>query len=314
MMEPGILTEAKPGRGWPRAAALLGVVLATPTSIVHPAVLIAVPLLVLLGAHGLRGVAPMVGFVLATVVVAAGSRDGIWYAERAWAVLIGGGFLALTMAAPRWSISSRALVAVAASLAIAAGILALRTDAWAAIDSAVSVGARVSVEETIARLSALTGEAPAPQWVTVLERAAETQAALFPAMIAIASMSALAVAWWIRTRLVGEGDQGLAPLREFRFNDHLVWLLIAGLLLLFVQWGEAFARLGSNALVFMAALYVLRGAAVFVFLSGGLSVLGYALMLVGLLVAAPVFVSMAMLIGVGDTWLDLRSRVRGLTA
>jgi hypothetical protein len=34
---------------------------------------------------------------------------------------------------------------------------------------------------------------------------------------------------------------------------------------------------------------------------------------VGLVVAAPVFMSMAVLIGVGDTWLDLRSRVRGLT-
>jgi hypothetical protein len=56
----------------------------------------------------------------------------------------------------------------------------------------------------------------------------------------------------------------------------------------------------------------LRGAAVFVFLSGGLSALGYALMLVGLVIAAPVFMSMAMLIGVGDTWLDLRSRVGGL--
>ncbi len=312
-MEPGILTESKPGRGWPRAAALLGVVLATSTSIVHPAVLIALPLLVLLGAHGLRGVAPMGGFVLATVVVAAGARDGIWYTERAWAVLIGGGFLALTMVAPRWSISSRALVAVVGSLAIAAGILALRADAWAAIDSAVSVGARASVDEMLGRLSALAGEAPSPQVVTALERAAETQAALFPAMIAIASMAALAVAWWIRTRLVGEGDQGLAPLREFRFNDHLVWLLIGGLMLMFVQWGEAFARLGSNALVFMAALYMLRGAAVFVFLSGGLSMLGYTLMLVGLLVAAPVFMSMAVLIGVGDTWLDLRSRVRGLT-
>ena len=164
----------------------------------------------------------------------------------------------------------------------------------------------------MARLSAFSGEQPTPQFVTGLQRAAETQAALFPAMMAIASMSALAVAWWIRTRLVGEGDQGLAPLREFRFNDHLVWLLIGGLLLVFVQWGEEFARAGSNALVFMAALYMLRGAAVFVFLSGGLSVLGYALMLVGLLVAAPVFMSMAVLIGVGDTWLDLRSRVRGL--
>jgi hypothetical protein len=37
-------------------------------------------------------------------------------------------------------------------------------------------------------------------------------------------------------------------------------------------------------------------------------------MLVGLLLAGPVFLSMAVLIGVGDTWLDLRSRIRGLAA
>jgi hypothetical protein len=147
-----------------------------------------------------------------------------------------------------------------------------------------------------------------------MEQFAETHAAVFPAMIGIASMAALGVAWWVRTRLVGEGDQGLAPLREFRFNDQLVWLMIGGLLLLFVQVGDAFARVGSNALVFMAALYMLRGAAVFVFLSGGLSMLGYMLMFLGLLVAFPVFMSIAVLIGVGDTWLDLRSRVRGLVA
>jgi len=311
-VEQAVITEVKPGRGWPRAAALLGVVLATSTSAVQPAVLIAVPLLLLLAANGFRGVGPVAGAVLASVVVAVGSRDGIWYAERAWAVLIGGGFLAITLVVPAWSLPSRALGAVTGAAAIAAGILAVRTDAWAALDSAIMVGVRASSDQALATLQALSGEGPSPQVIEAMERLAATQAAVFPAMIGIASMAALGVAWWVRTRLVGEGDQGLGPLREFRFNDHLVWLLIGGLLLLFVQWGDAFARLGSNAIVFMAALYMLRGAAVFVFLSGGLSVLGYALMLVGLIVAAPVFMSMAVLIGVGDTWLDLRSRVRGL--
>jgi hypothetical protein len=291
---------------------LLGVVLATSTSAMQPAVLIAVPLLILLAARGLRGMGPMAGAVLAAVVVVVGSRDGIWYAERAWAVLIGGGFLALTMAMPTWSLSSRAFGAVAGATGVAAAILAFRTDAWAALDSAITVSVRVSSEEALARLQALSGENASPQVAAAMERLAETQAAVFPAMIGIASVAALGVAWWVRTRLVGEGDQGLAPLRDFRFNDHMVWLLIGGLLLLFVQWGDAFARLGSNAIVFMAALYMLRGAAVFMFLSGGLSMLGYALVLLGLIVAAPVFMSMAVLIGVGDTWLDLRSRVRGL--
>ena len=77
---------------------------------------------------------------------------------------------------------------------------------------------------------------------------------------------------------------------------------------------EVLARVGSNALVFMAALYMLRGAAVFVFVSGGMSLFGYVTVLVGLIVAAPVLMGMAVLIGVGDTWLDLRSRVRERTA
>ena len=311
-MEQAVATDVRPGRGWPRAAALLGVVLATSTSVVQPAVLIAVPLLILLAAHRLRGVGPLAGAMLAAVVIAVGSRDGIWYAERAWAVLIGGGFLALSMTMPNWSLSSRAFAAVAGAAAVAAAILAVRSDAWAALDSAITVGVRASSEEALARIQTLSGESASQPVVATMERLAETQAAVFPAMLGIASVAALGVAWWVRTRLVGEGDQGLAPLRDFRFNDHMVWFLIAGLLLLFMQWGDAFARLGSNALVFMAALYMLRGAAVFMFLSGGLSVLGYALLLLGLLVAAPVFMSMAVLIGVGDTWLDLRSRVRGL--
>jgi hypothetical protein len=301
-----------PGRGWPRAAGLLGIVLAT--SIVHPGVLIAVPLLALLGAHGLRGTGVVTAALLATLILATGARDGVWYAERAWSVLLGGGFLALTMMVPGWRMSSRALGAVAGAAAAAAAVLAVRTDAWGALDAAISGGVRASVDQTLASIATMSGAPASPAMVSAFHQVAETQASVFPAMIGIASMAALGVAWWIRTRLVGEGDQGLAPLRDFRFNDHLVWLLIGGLLLMFAQWGDALARVGSNALVFMAALYMLRGAAVFVFISGGLSLFGYVTVLVGLVVAAPVLMGMAVLVGVGDTWLDLRSRVRERTA
>jgi hypothetical protein len=182
------------------------------------------------------------------------------------------------------------------------------------LDAAISGEVRASSDQALGTLTTLGGEPPSDAVVAAMQQLAETQASVFPALIAIASMAALGVAWWIRTRLVGEGDQGLAPLREFRFNDHLVWLFIAGLLLIFAQWGEALVRLGSNAIVFMAALYMLRGAAVFVFLSGGMSLLGYLTVVIGLIVAAPVLMTMAVLIGVGDTWLDIRSRIRERTA
>jgi hypothetical protein len=61
-------------------------------------------------------------------------------------------------------------------------------------------------------------------------------------------------------------------------------------------------------------LYALRGAAVFLFVSGGLSLFGYFAFVVGLVLAAPVLIGVAMLIGIGDTWLDIRSRASEGTA
>jgi len=297
----------EPSRGWPRAAGLFGVVLAT--AVVRPGVLIAVPLFMLLVVGGLRSMRVVMAAALATLIVASGSRDGIWFAERAWSVLIGGGFLALTMLAPAWALSSRALAAVMGAVGVAAGILALRADAWAAIDVALADTVRALFGTTIYAMSTFGGgEGLSPALESWLLEVAEAQAAVYPALVCLGSMAALGVAWWARTRLVGEGDQGLGPLRHFRFNDHLVWLLVAGLLLLVVQWGEALVRLGSNAVVFMGALYALRGAAVFMFVSGGLSLFGFLTFIVGLVLAAPVLFGVAMLIGIGDTWLDIRSR------
>jgi hypothetical protein len=262
-----------------------------------------------------RGFGVVTAAALATLVVVTGTRDGIWYAERAWSVLLAGGFVALTMVAPAWRLSSRALGAVTGAGAVASALLAVRTDAWGALDSAITSEVHASSDQALATLTTFgRGTPPSEAVVTAMQQLAETQASVFPALVALASMAALGVAWWIRTRLIGEGDQGLGPLRDFRFNDHLVWLFVAGLLLLFAQWGDALVRVGSNALVFMAALYMLRGAAVFVFLSGGMSLLGFVTVVVGLIVAAPVLMGMAMLLGVGDTWLDLRSRIRERTA
>jgi hypothetical protein len=304
---------AQPSRGWPRAAALFGVVLAT--SVVRPGVLIALPLLMLLAVGGLRSLRVVVAAALATLIVASGSRDGIWFAERAWSVLVGGGFLTLSMLAPSWALSSRALAAVIGAVGIAAGTLALRSDAWAAIDVALADTVRAGFDRTIYVMSTLGGEEGlSPALESWLIEVAEAQAAVYPAMVCLGSMAALGVAWWVRTRLVGEGDQGLGPLRHFRFNDHLVWLLVGGLLLVVVQWGEVLVRVGSNAVVFMGALYALRGAAVFVFVSGGLSLFGYVTFIIGLVLAAPVLFGVAMLIGIGDTWLDIRSRAGERTA
>jgi uncharacterized protein YybS (DUF2232 family) len=150
--------------------------------------------------------------------------------------------------------------------------------------------------------------------VSLIYRASELQAAVFPALAGLASLAGLGVAWWVYMRIALDRDEGLLPLREFRFNDHLVWLFIAGLTLAMSDGGEGLRRTGWNAMAFMGALYALRGAAVIAFFGGGQSLFGLFVLALALLLVAPVVVTGALVIGLGDTWLDLRGRARALMA
>jgi hypothetical protein len=89
----------------------------------------------------------------------------------------------------------------------------------------------------------------------------------------------------------------------------MVWLFIGGIVLLVGRVEDVLARVGSNAVVFMGALYALRGAAVVVFVSGGLSFASYLLLALALLVMPPVILGAVMVVGLGDTWLGFRARL-----
>jgi len=137
---------------------------------------------------------------------------------------------------------------------------------------------------------------------------------LFPALLGLASLSSLGVAWWLYLRVSQAETGGIGPFREFRFHDQLVWVLILGLLFflgaggLLDRVGLDLGRAGTNAAVFMGALYALRGAAVVLFLAGGVSFLGGVLLLFGFFFMAPLLLAGAFIMGLGDTWLDLRAR------
>lgn len=133
---------------------------------------------------------------------------------------------------------------------------------------------------------------------------------LVPAMLALESLAVLALAWALYHRF-GRVRLGppLADWRDLRFHDALVWGMIAGLLVLVVPMPDAIAALGINCLVFFGALYVLRGLGVFVwFLRPGkwMAVL-WSIVLV---MFWSVIAAVALVIGVGDTWLDWRNRPR----
>ena len=303
---------AREGTGWRRAAALI--LLLVVTSLVPAGMLVSVPLLILVGLGGIRSVGLLIATVVAMFIALAGQRDPLWYAERGWAVMLGGFFAAATIALPRWRLTSRSLAAVGCSVIGATLFYALRGGAWANLDWGMNDRLSAVLGNFLYVLDVVReGQTVSPAFVAAVYRTVELQAAVFPAVIALESMAALGIAWWLYRRLVFRDDQGLAPMRQFAFNDHLVWLLITGLVLVVTRTNEGAVRIGANLVVFMTALYALRGAGVVVFVNRGLSLFGALMFVLGVLFAAPVVVGFAALLGIADTWLDLRARAEAVT-
>jgi len=147
---------------------------------------------------------------------------------------------------------------------------------------------------------------------------------VFPALLALQSLAALALAWTTYHRL-GRARLGkpLGQLREFRFNDQLVWGLIVGLTVMFLPTLAIFRGVGRNSLLFFGALYAVRGLGVLSwFLSPGaltmILTVGFAMIVVPVLnvVAGLGFMFLAVAafgLGLGDTWADWRNKARPTT-
>ena len=273
--------------------------------------LVAVPFLLLVGTNTLRGYAISGATLIAIIIVMVGPYDGMWYLERGWALLLGGCFVGLSIVRPKMKISDRALEAVFGALVLVAILMTLMSGAWNIVDWVISDRVRA----TVAQVIALGGsEGLAPALITALYQTAEVQILIFPALTALASISALLLSWWLFIFFSGRSEEALGPVKNFRFNDHLIWMLVVGLFLLFTRWSEPLQRLGSNAVVFIGALCAVRGAAVIVFITGGFSFLGYAMTLFGLVIVPPIVLGGAVLIGIADIYLDFRKRSEQLAA
>ncbi|MEA3248040.1 MAG: DUF2232 domain-containing protein, partial [Gemmatimonadota bacterium] len=133
---------------------------------------------------------------------------------------------------------------------------------------------------------------------------------LFPSLAALEVLAALALAWALYHR-IGRARVGppLGRLREFRFNDHLVWGVVAGLGLILVPGFTLARAIGANLLVFFGALYTIRGAGVFLWMVSPGRLASAFLVIIAVLFWNVLGV-MALGLGVGDTWLDWRARAR----
>lgn len=302
------MTEGR-SRGWLGVA---GLAFATAVlSVVQPALLIFIPLaLLFVGLPPRRPVLlALAGFIGWLVFRQTPVPDTLWYFERGWALLLGAWFVVFAALAPEWRFLSRALSALAAAVATTGVLMAMDGGGFTRLDEAVGEQIRGGAADALTAWSGAAGfERISEQTREMVLAVAEYQVTLYPALLALGSLAALGVAWWAFGRL-GPGEQNpLGRLREFRFRDELVWLLIAAVVLLALPAGALATRAGQNLMMFMAALYALRGVAVLVMVGGVPGPLG---LVVGALLVVfmyPFVMATAFLVGLSDTWLDIRAR------
>lgn len=233
---------------------------------------------------------------------------GVGLISRSWALMVAVAFAAGVAFRPGWTFFPRALGSVVAGALTAAIVLIA---SGGAVDRMLREHFRRIAEVTAGSFRTEFADVPwAAQLEAVGRSVAELQWWLFPALLALQTLAALALAWWGWVRLRG-GRTGAAlrPLREFRFNDHLVWVLVAGLALLALPLDGVVDRIGANALVLMGALYALRGMAVLAYLVGRApSFLSVMFAVLVTLFLYPLVVPTVLVVGLGDTWLDVRKR------
>lgn len=304
-------------RGWAlvRALALaLAVALLAP---VNAVVLLGVPTAVQLLAFRREEPAALAMAGVLLLVSFTGVRadpEALWMAERGWALVVGGAFVAVTTTRPDGGLLGRGLLAVGGAAAVLAvsGMLrpALLPELDWAIRRELGRGA-VAAYDWLSRLGAPgLGLDGLPVFGAV-----DWQVFLYPALLALSSVAALAVGWFVVARFSGR-EETLGRFRDFRFSDRLVWILVAGLVLFLLPIGEVATRLGENAMVFMGGLYLLRGLAVLFWVGAATLTSAWSATLwvaVGVLLY-PLVVVAALMLGLSDTWMDVRRRLLALAA
>lgn len=288
----GLLLVAATGRFWPAVAgaALLGLVF---------------------GGTLLEWIGQMGAFGLAGDLPLAPTR-GLARAERGWALLAGAWLLVLTAAAPGWGVLRRALAATFAAAATAAGILAV-TGGWPALETVLDRRLQRGIAAAGSVLRRGGGEIATREAAGgVLLDAARLQSLIFPALLALGTLAALGLAAGLAAR--ARGRRGFGAGRDFRFGDGWVWVLLGGLAAVALPLGAVASRLGANLIAFMAGLYALRGVAVVVALWAGASPLVWVAGGVIAVLLYPLAVPATVVIGLGDTWLDLRARAKAARA
>jgi len=137
-----------------------------------------------------------------------------------------------------------------------------------------------------------------------------------PAALALQTLAGLSLAWqWHQRLATASLGPALGAFREFRFGDYWVWAVVASLAVWVTPVLAGLKVTALNLLVMLGALYLLRGAAIVLAFSGALGITPAALA-IGAAVSTLLIVPLLLLVpalttlGVTDTWLEFRRRLK----
>jgi len=246
---------------------------------------------------------------------------------RSWGLLSAAAFGVVCLASRDRAFLHRALSAVGIAVLVALLLLAIsqggaqhaqsifaeqfaaRNGQWAARMQLVTQQLAAQAPATSLRFGDWTAE-----YLQELNAYSALMVSFYPAMLALEALVALAIGWGLYHRLsrVRLGPP-LAPLRDFRFNDQLIWGLVVGLTLVLLPSFAPVSAVGKNLLLFFGALYALRGLGVMAWMIRGSRPWMVAVLVVVGMLLSPLVLSVALGLGISDTWADWRTRLRSLT-
>ena len=228
---------------------------------------------------------------------------------RAAAVLVTGTFLALTVWRPSARFSRVVLTTGLAAAAMVVWLWDLGVG-WIELRHSVEQDLWSYNRELIVRLGQMDAGAGAPAFFDQMSSMVRTIGAFYPALLALASMAGLSLAWtWHRRIARRPLGPALPSFAAFEFNDQLVWGWVLGLALCLLPLPPDWRAIGANLLLVWAVLYAVRGLAVFRAGSRRVPVPVLATVVLVAMFLLPFVVGGLTLLGLADTWLDFRRRL-----
>ncbi len=219
---------------------------------------------------------------------------------RAAAAVFTGVVLALAVTTGLSGFRRAALAAGVTVAVVVAGAAGLGIT-WLDVHTALAIQLRQAIDA----VGTLTELGAAQR--TRLEVAAGWMARLYPGLALLGALAGGTLAHAL-AHAVGPDAPGPspAPAGDFRFNDHLVWGAVATLGAALLPLGAPWDDLVANLLVVWAGLYLARGIAVtWRMASRWPTGLRVALFLSAVLLL-PYAVGAGLVLGLADTWLDIR--------